>query len=117
MLQGGEAEPNTTKVPTWHQCPATFTTVAGETLNCDNDARTDGFTLADQSWYNPLDVSRGHRGFPDGDFIMVLYAWSPNWRSSAAGNGRYVRRSFSGCKALFRVRFFYLPISSSSSRI
>ncbi len=55
--------------------------------------------LKDQSWYNPLDVSKGHRGFIDGDFVMFLYAWSPNWRLNAKGNDRYdlyVRRSFDG---------------------
>ena len=99
VLQGSEVEPNTTKVLAWHQCPASFTTVSGETLDCATDARTDDSTLADQSWYNPLDVSKGHRGFLDGDFIMVLYAWSPNWRLNAVGNDRYelyVRRSFDG---------------------
>ena len=99
ILQGGDVTPNTTKVLTWHQCPAEFTTVSGETLDCSNDARTDDSTLADQSWYNPLDVSKGHRGYLDGDFIMLLYAWSPNWRTNAVGNDRYelyVRRSFDG---------------------
>lgn len=99
VLQGGDVVPNTTKVLSWHQCPAQFTTVSGETLNCDNDARTDDSTLADQSWYNPLDVAKGHRGFLDGDFVMILYAWSPNWRTNAVGNDRYelyVRRSFDG---------------------
>ena len=102
ILQGlVQGEGNTTKVLTWHQCPAEFTQVSGEeTPNCDNDARTEGdSTLADQSWYNPLDVAKGHRGFLDGDFVMMLYAWSPNWRTNAVGNDRYelyVRRSFDG---------------------
>ena len=59
--------------------------------------------LKDQSWYNPLDVSKGHRGFIDGDFVMFLYAWSPNWRLNAKGNDRYdlyVRRSFDGGRDL-----------------
>ena len=87
----------------WHQCPASFTTVSAATdrhcLTCDNDPRTDASTLADQSWYNPLDVAKGHRGFLDGDFVMMLYAWSPNWRLNAMGNDRYelyIRRSFDG---------------------
>jgi len=86
-------------VLTWHQCPAEFTTVSGETLNCGNDLRTDDTTLFDQSWYNPLDVAKGHRGYIDGDFIMILYAWSPNWRLNAKGSDRYelyIRRSFDG---------------------
>jgi hypothetical protein len=99
VLQGNLVEPNQTKVLTWHSCPAEFTTVSGETLNCEMDLRTDDSTLADQSWYNPLDLSKGHRGFLDGDFVMMLYAWSPNWRLNVKGNDRYdlyVRRSFDG---------------------
>jgi hypothetical protein len=103
VLQGNLVEPNTTKVLTWHQCPAEFTNVSAseglEVLTCDTDLRTDDSTLADQSWYNPLDVSKGHRGFVDGDFVMMLYAWSPNWRTNAVGNDRYelyIRRSFDG---------------------
>ena len=34
--------------------------------------------LDDQSWKNPYDVAKGHRGFIDGDFILMMYAWSPN---------------------------------------
>ncbi|MFN2138222.1 MAG: choice-of-anchor O protein, partial [Candidatus Promineifilaceae bacterium] len=99
VLQGNQVDPNQTRVLSWHQCPAEFTTVSGETLNCDTDLRTDDSTLADQSWYNPLDVAKGHRGFLDGDFVMMLFAWSPNWRLNAVGHDRYelyVRRSFDG---------------------
>jgi hypothetical protein len=103
VLQGNQVIPNTTKVLTWHQCPAEFTVVNAsgeiEVLNCETDLRTDDSTLADQSWYNPLDVSKGHRGYLDGDFIMMLYAWSPNWRLNAKGSDRYelyIRRSFDG---------------------
>jgi hypothetical protein len=55
--------------------------------------------LADQSWYNPYDVAKGHRGFIDKDFLMVLYAWSPNWKANAIGKDQYnlyVRKSFDG---------------------
>jgi hypothetical protein len=109
-LQGSQVTPNKTKVLSWHQCPASFTTVKstdGTVLfTCDNDLRTDTSskagsvgTLRDQSWYNPLDVAKGHRGFLDGDFVMMLYAWSPNWRQNADGHDRYelyIRRSFTG---------------------
>lgn len=104
VLQGlGQQESNTTKVLAWHQCPASFSTVTASegTLlyTCANDLRTDASTLQDQSWYNPLDVAKGHRGFLDGDFVMMLYAWSPNWRLNAVGHDRYelyIRRSFDG---------------------
>ena len=113
ILQGViQGEGNTTRVLTWHQCPGAGGTdgavlddseIAGEgytPYDCDTDLREDAYVnLKDQSWYNPLDVSKGHRGFIDGDFVMFLYAWSPNWRLNAKGNDRYdlyVRRSFDG---------------------
>jgi hypothetical protein len=55
--------------------------------------------LDDQSWENPYDVAKGHRGFIDGDFVMMLYAWSPNWMANSVGNDHYnlyIRRSFDG---------------------
>jgi hypothetical protein len=109
ILQGYiQGEGNTMRVLTWHQCPSDGVaqdtgelTAEGYTyVDCDSDDRTDDFVnLKDQSWYNPLDVAKGHRGFLDGDFVMFLYAWSPNWRLNAKGNDRYelyVRRSFDG---------------------
>jgi hypothetical protein len=59
----------------------------------------DEYNLDDQSWENPYDVAKGHRGFIDGDFIMVMYAWSPNWKANSVGNDHYnlyARRSFDG---------------------
>jgi len=55
ILQGAvQGEGNTTKVLSWHSCPADFSNVSatdGTVLyNCDNDLRTDDSTLADQSW-------------------------------------------------------------------
>jgi hypothetical protein len=107
ILQGYiQNQGNKTRVLTWHQCPSDGTALdtselEGEYVKCgDTDTRTDAFVnLKDQSWYNPLDVSKGHRGYIDGDFVMFLYAWSPNWRLNAKGNDRYdlyVRRSFDG---------------------
>jgi len=55
--------------------------------------------LDDFSWENPYDVAKGHRGFLDGDFLMVMYAWSPNWKANSIGNDKYnlyLRRSFDG---------------------
>jgi hypothetical protein len=107
ILEGSTVEqPNKTKVLAWHQCPASFTNISATTgttvYNCDNDLRTDASTLVDQSWYNPLDVAKGHRGFLDGDFVMMLYAWSPNWKLNAKGADRYelyIRRSFDGAQS------------------
>ncbi len=103
ILQGVvQGEGNQTRVLTWHQCPSDGIQTVGDftAVTCDTDNRTDDFVnLRDQSWYNPLDVSKGHRGFLDGDFVQFLYAWSPNWRLNAKGNDRYdlyVRRSFDG---------------------
>jgi hypothetical protein len=79
------------KVLEWRQLPYS----AGDTFADPNDM-TD---LDDQWWDNPFDVAKGHRGFLDGDFVMMMYAWSPNWNSNAVGNDHYnlyVRRSFDG---------------------
>lgn len=109
ILQGFvQGEGNTTKVLSWHQCQSTtdtYTTASGQVVSCANDERADvganktGSSMFDQSWYNPLDVAKGHRGYLDGDFIMMLYGWSPNWRLNAKGSDRYelyIRRSFDG---------------------
>ncbi|MBT8069974.1 MAG: putative metal-binding motif-containing protein [Gammaproteobacteria bacterium] len=56
-------------------------------------------SLDDESWENPFDVAKGHRGYLDGDNIMMMYAWSPNWQANAVGHDKYnlyVRRSFDG---------------------
>ncbi|NNF69607.1 MAG: hypothetical protein HKN01_07525, partial [Acidimicrobiia bacterium] len=40
-------------------------------------------------------------GFMDGDFITMLYAWAPNWKSLTVGHDNYnlyARRSFDGGK-------------------
>jgi hypothetical protein len=55
--------------------------------------------LDDESWENPYDVAKGHRGYLDGDNIMMMYAWSPNWKANSVGHDKYnlyVRRSFDG---------------------
>ena len=53
----------------------------------------------DESWSNPWDVAKGHRGILDGDFIMLQYAWAPNEYANAVGRDNYnlyIRRSFDG---------------------
>ena len=98
-------------------CLDTGINVSGVTSLCDGGACADfpwdgvtGFDkvtswdqtveeLDDESWVNPWDVSKGHRGFIDGDFIMMMYAWSPNWKANSVGNDHYnlyARRSFDG---------------------
>jgi hypothetical protein len=77
------------KVLEWRQCDGTD---AIDGCEDDND-------LDDQIWENPFDVAKGHRGFLDGDFVMMMYAWSPNWKANSVGNDHYnlyVRRSFDG---------------------
>ena len=95
LVQG---EGDTTKVLTWHQAPLAATAVSQsdgiEPVLNDTES-----TFDDQSWYNPYEVAKGHRGYLDGDFVMMLYAWSPNWRLNAVGHDRYelyIRRSFDG---------------------
>ncbi|HSJ55240.1 MAG TPA: choice-of-anchor O protein, partial [Anaerolineae bacterium] len=88
------------KVLEWRQLPYTASAVgvdgAADDFAGDPNDVSD---LDDQWWDNPFDVSKGHRGFVDGDFVMMMYAWAPNWNSNAVGNDHYnlyVRRSFDG---------------------
>ncbi len=77
------------KVTEWRQCDG-----SGAIAGCEGDSDLD-----DQPWENPFDVAKGHRGFLDGDIVMIMYAWSPNWKANSVGNDHYnlyVRRSFDG---------------------
>jgi len=77
------------KVYEWRQCDG-----ASAIDGCEDDNDLD-----DQVWENPFDVAKGHRGFLDGDIVMMMYAWAPNWNSNTVGNDHYnlyVRRSFDG---------------------
>ncbi|RFF29318.1 sialidase family protein [Wenzhouxiangella sediminis] len=81
------------KMETWAQCP-------GSPL-CGTfpESVALGSNLDDQSWYNPLDVAKGHRGYIWNDMVVVMYAWSPNWKRNTSGSDRYelyIRRSFDG---------------------
>lgn len=83
------------RVETWIQCPGS--------PECGDFALSTavGSNLNDQSWHNPLDVAKGHRGYLWRDFVMVMYAWSPNWKLNRVGHDRnelYIRRSFDGGK-------------------
>ncbi len=84
-----DSEASFPKVLEWRQCDGEASIEGCET---DND-------LDDQSWESPFDVAKGHRGFLDGDFVMMMYAWAPNWKANTVGNDHYnlyVRRSFDG---------------------
>jgi hypothetical protein len=79
------------KVLEWRQCD--------DELDEPFDGCEEDGDLDDQSWENPYDVAKGHRGFLDGDYVMMMYAWSPNWKSNSVGNDHYnlyTRRSFDG---------------------
>jgi hypothetical protein len=71
-----------------------------EWTQVDPDTDTEGNgNFDDPTWENPYEVAKGHRGFMFGDFIMMMYAWSPNWMANAVGHDNYnlyVRRSFDG---------------------
>jgi hypothetical protein len=80
----------------WRQLPYQATIEGGDPFTGDPN---DDYDLDDQVWENPYDIAKGHRGFLDGDFVMITYAWSPNWKSNSVGNDHYnfyVRRSFDG---------------------
>jgi hypothetical protein len=81
------------KLAMWVQCPGS--------PECGTfpESTALGSNLDDQSWYNPLDVGKGHRGYLWRDMVVVMYAWSPNWKRNTVGNDRYelyIRRSFDG---------------------
>ncbi|MCB8984251.1 MAG: hypothetical protein H6659_10535 [Ardenticatenaceae bacterium] len=83
------------KVREWRQLPYAGTS-ADDTFTGDPNDDND---LDDQSWENPFDVAKGHRGFLYGDMVLMMYAWSPNWKSNTVGNDHYnlyQRRSFDG---------------------
>ncbi len=84
-----DAETSFPKMLEWRQCDGVASI---EGCESDND-------LDDQSWESPFDIAKGHRGFLDGDYVMMMYAWSPNWKANSVGNDHYnlyVRRSFDG---------------------
>ena len=80
------------KILTWQQSGPGF----GEDIQ-----GTVATNFDDQSWENPYDVAKGHRGFMAGDMILAMYAWSPNWMANTVGHDNYnlyARRSFDGGK-------------------
>jgi len=57
--------------------------------------------FADNSFLNPYDDARAHRGIIRGDMLAIAYDWTPNWAAARNGNdiyNLYVRRSFDGGK-------------------
>ena len=55
--------------------------------------------LNDQSWLNPYDDARAHRGQIRGDFVQLGFSYTPNWAAARNGNDKYdfyIRRSFDG---------------------
>jgi len=100
------------KMVSWYECPGwngtntskdatQFPPSCGTELDSNElDSNLIGSSnMDDASWYNPLEVSKAHRGFLDGNHIMMIYAWSPNWKLNTVGHDRYelyTRRSFDG---------------------
>jgi hypothetical protein len=98
------------KALSWYQCPGWDGTdisnggnTGASTIPAACYTEPDSALLMsnydDRSWYNPVDISKAHRGFLDGDHVFMLYAWSPNWKQNAVGRDRYelyTRRSFDG---------------------
>ncbi len=94
------------KLATWYECPGWNGTnvsvdaaMNAATCYTEPDSALIGPNLDDQSWYNPLEVSKAHRGFLDGNHVFMIYAWSPNFKLNAVGQDRYelyTRRTFDG---------------------
>jgi hypothetical protein len=98
------------KLLTWYECPGWNGDSIGGVLSANTGSlpaacynEPDSALLQsnrdDRSWYMPIDISKAHRGFLDGDYVNMMYAWSPNWKLNAVGRDRYelyMRRSFDG---------------------
>ena len=91
------------KLLSWYECPGSNATSTQGMPDCGIDGTSSPSVLQsnldDAAWYMPYDVSKAHRGFLDGDFVMMLYAKSPNWKLNTVGHDRYElyqRRSFDG---------------------
>jgi hypothetical protein len=55
--------------------------------------------LADESWTNPYDDARAHRGILRGNNLFLAYDYTPNWAASRNAHDKYdlfIRRSFDG---------------------
>jgi hypothetical protein len=53
----------------------------------------------DEHWKNPYELAKGHRGHIDGNDVMVMFGYAPNWLQSHYGAepiNLFVRRSFDG---------------------
>jgi hypothetical protein len=98
------------KLLSWYECPGWngvdvsaggntgSATIPGECYTEPDSALLQA-NLDDRSWYMPIDISKAHRGFIDGNFVFMIYAWSPNFKLNAVGRDRYelfTRRSFDG---------------------
>ncbi len=93
------------KLLSWYECPGSNGDNVGgtgaEMPECytEPDSALLAANLDDRSWYMPTEISKAHRGFLDGDFVSLIYAWSPNFKQNADGSDRYelyTRRSFNG---------------------
>jgi len=92
------------KMLSWYECPGwNGTNISNDAAQNPGDCGVEldsaliGSNMDDASWYNPLEVSKAHRGFLDGNHIMMIYAWSPNYKLNTVGHDRYelyTRRSF-----------------------
>ncbi|MEN8178821.1 MAG: choice-of-anchor O protein [Pseudomonadota bacterium] len=87
------------KLLEWYECPGSNGTGLSPDCYTEPVSATLGSNIDDQAWFMPLDVSKAHRGFIDGDFVAMMYAKSPNWKLNTVGNDRYelyLRKSFDG---------------------
>ena len=87
------------KLLTWYECPGSNGTGLSPECYTEPVSAMLDTNIDDQAWFMPLDVSKAHRGFLDGDFVLMMYAKSPNWKLNTVGHDRYElyqRRSFDG---------------------
>ena len=98
------------KLSTWYQCPGWNGNSIGGVLSPNTvtlplacyqepDSQLLMNNLDDRSWYMPIETANIHNGFLDGDFVKLIYTWSPNWKLNVVGIDHYElysRRSFDG---------------------
>ena len=94
------------KLLSWYLCPGSNGTASSSSdrppppaCYMEEPSSTLNTNLDDRSWCMPLEIAELQQGFLDGDFVMMAYTWSPNWKDNLLGDDRYdlyARRSFDG---------------------
>jgi hypothetical protein len=99
FVEGAQNVSSVTPVKTWIN-PDRDENAKGDGVKVVKWEQAEG-NLVDQSWTNPYDDARAHRGQIRGNFVVMGYSWTPNWAAARNYNDKYnfyIRRSFDGGK-------------------